>query len=297
MASVQDLKRRIRSIRNTRKITKAMELVASARLRRAQARIEAMRPYADRMLELMIGTARASSSVRGLPLLKRREEEGSVAILPLTGDRGLAGAFNAQVLRHALALGRQLDGEGKRVRWLVSGRKGASTLRFRRFEVLQAWTGFSDRPSYANAQALAHRIEELYVGEEVDRVVLVYNHFVSPLVQQVVEQDVLPIPEHVLEAGDEDERHAALLGDFIYEPEPEQILERLLPVYVETELYRALLESAASEQGARMTAMRNASKNAGDLIDALTLAMNRARQAEITQEILEVVAGADALTA
>ena len=297
MATVQDLKRRIRSIRNTRKITKAMELVASARLRRAQARIEAMRPYADRMLELVIGTARASSSVRGLPLLQRREEERSVAILPLTGDRGLAGAFNAQVLRHALALGRQLDGEGKRVRWLVSGRKGASTLRFRRFEVLQAWTGFSDRPSYANAQALAHRIEELYVGEEVDRVVVVYNHFVSPLVQQVVEQDVLPIPEHVLETGDEDERHAALLGDFIYEPEPEQILERLLPVYVETELYRALLESAASEQGARMTAMRNASKNAGDLIDALTLAMNRARQAEITQEILEVVAGADALTA
>jgi F-type H+-transporting ATPase subunit gamma len=247
-------------------------------------------------MELMIGTARASSSVRGLPLLQRREEERSVAILPLTGDRGLAGAFNAQVLRHALALGRQLEGEGKRVRWLVSGRKGASTLRFRRFEVLQAWTGFSDRPAYADAQALAHKVEELYVGEEVDRIVLVYNHFVSPLVQEVVEQEVLPIPEHVLEAGDE-ERAAALLGDFIYEPEPEQILERLLPVYVETELYRALLESAASEQGARMTAMRNASKNAGELIDTLTLAMNRARQAEITQEILEVVAGADALTA
>jgi F-type H+-transporting ATPase subunit gamma len=297
VASVQDLKRRIRSIRNTRKITKAMELVASARLRRAQARIEAVRPYADRMQELMIGTARASASVRGLPLLQQREQERAVAILPLTGDRGLAGAFNAQVLRRALALGRQLEAEGKRVRWLVSGRKGASTLRFRRFEVLQAWTGFSDRPAYADAQSLAHKVAELYVEEEVDRVVVVYNHFVSPLVQQVVEQDVLPIPEHVLEAGDEAERHAALLGDFIYEPEPEQILERLLPVYVETELYRALLESAASEQGARMTAMRNASKNAGELIDSLTLAMNRARQAEITQEILEVVAGADALTA
>src|SRR4029079_16035854 len=148
VASVQDLKRRIRSIRNTRKITKAMELVASARLRRAQARIEAMRPYADRMMELMVGTARASSSVRGLPLLQRREEERAVAILPLTGDRGLAGAFNAQVLRHALALDRQLRAEGKRVRWLVSGRRGSSTLRFRRFEVLQAWTGFSDRPAY-----------------------------------------------------------------------------------------------------------------------------------------------------
>src|ERR687887_2778617 len=135
MATVQDLKRRIRSIRNTQKITKAFELVASARLRRAQARIEAMRPYADRMMELMVGTARASSSVRGLPLLQRREQERAVAILPLTGDRGLAGAFNAQVLRHAFALGRQLETEGKHVRWLVSGRKGSSTLRFRGFEV------------------------------------------------------------------------------------------------------------------------------------------------------------------
>ena len=295
MASVQDLKRRIRSIRNTRKITKAMELVASARLRRAQARIEAMRPYADRMMELMIGTARASSSVRSLPLLQRRESVQSVAILPLTGDRGLAGAFNAQVLRHAFAFSRELEADGMRVLWLVSGRKGASTLRFRRLDVLQAWTGFSDRPAYADAQTLAHKVADLYVEGEVDRVVVVYNRFVSPLVQQVVEQDLLPIPEHVLEAG-EDVEHQHLLGDFIYEPEPEEILERLLPVYVETELYRALLESAASEQGARMTAMRNASKNAGELIDTLTLAMNRARQAEITQEILEVVAGADALT-
>ena len=162
--------------------------------------------------------------------------------------------------------------------------------------MLQAWTGFSDRPAYADAQALAHKVAELYVEGEVDRVVVVYNQFVSPLVQQVVEQDVLPIPEE--RARGRRGRGAAehLLGDFIYEPEPEEILERLLPVYVETELYRALLESAASEQGARMTAMRNASKNAGELIDTLTLAMNRARQAEITQEILEVVAGADALT-
>jgi F-type H+-transporting ATPase subunit gamma len=296
MASVQDLKRRIRSIRNTRKITKAMELVASARLRRAQARIEAMRPYADRMMELMIGTARASSSVRGLPLLQRREDVQAVAILPLTGDRGLAGAFNAQVLRHAFAFGRQLEAEGARVRWLVAGRRGASTIRFRGLDLLQAWTGFSDRPAYGDAQALAHKVADLYIDGEVDRVVVVYNRFVSPLVQEVVEQELLPIPEEVLEVGEEAERQQHLLGDFIYEPEPEEILERLLPVYVETELYRALLESAASEQGARMTAMRNASKNAGELIDTLTLAMNRARQAEITQEILEVVAGADALT-
>jgi F-type H+-transporting ATPase subunit gamma len=293
MAEVQDIKRRIRSVRNTRKITKAMELVAGARLRRAQARIEAMRPYADRMLELMVGTARASTSVRGLPLLQRREIR-TAAILALTGDRGLAGAFNAQVLRHVFAVERRLRGEGVDVRWLVSGRKGASTLRFRRYELGQSWIGFSDRPAYSDSQAIAHHITELYGEEEVDQVIVVYNHFESPLVQRVVEQEILPIPESVLESGDE---APALVGDFIYEPEPELILERLLPVYVETELYRALLESAASEQGARMTAMRNASKNAAELIDSLTLAMNRARQAEITQEILEVVAGADALTA
>jgi F-type H+-transporting ATPase subunit gamma len=296
VATVQDLKRRIRSVTNTRKITKAMELVASARLRRAEARIEELRPYADRMLELMVGTARAAASVRSLPLLQGRESESTVAIVPITADRGLAGAFNAQVLRRAFGLERELRGEGKQVRWLVTGRKGQSTLRFRRFQIERAWTGFSERPSYSDAQAVAHKIAELYAEGEVDRVVVIYNHFESALVQRLTEQTVLPIPEELLERGDEEKREA-LLGDFIYEPEPEQILERLLPVYVETELYRAMLESAASEQGARMTAMRNASSNAGDLIGSLTLAMNRARQAEITQEILEVVAGADALTA
>src|SRR5919198_3987003 len=156
MATVQDLKRRIRSIRNTRKITKAMELVASARLRRAQARIEAMRPYADRMMELMAGTARASTSLQGLTLLQRREVQRA-AIVPLTGDRGLAGAFNAQILRHAFALERQLRAEGVTVRWLVAGKKGRSSLTFRGYELDAGWTGFSDRPAYADAQAIAHR--------------------------------------------------------------------------------------------------------------------------------------------
>ena len=262
MATVQDIKRRVRSVRNTRKITRALELVAAAKLKRAQTRIEDMRPYADRMLELMAGTARASSSVRGLPLLQKRDQEQTVAIVPLTADRGLAGAFNSQILRRAI-------GE---------------------------FTGFTDQPRYADAQAIAHRVAELYTEEEVDRVILVYNHFESALVQTVTVQDVLPLSEDLLETDEEERSDDAMRGDFIFEPEPEQILERLLPVYVETELYRALLESAASEHGARMTAMRNASKNAGELIDSLTLAMNRARQAEITQEILEVVAGADALS-
>jgi len=294
MASTQDLKRRVRSVQNTRKITKAMELVASARLRRAQARIETMRPYADKMLELMSGVARASVSKQRLPLLQRREPQ-TTAILAVTGDRGLAGAFNSQVVRRAFALGRELEAEGQTIRWLVSGKKGRSTFRFRGYDVAADWAGFSDRPAYTDAQAIAHALSEQYVAGEFDRVILVYNHFDSPLVQKVTEQEVLPIPEHLLETDDDERRDDAMRGDFIYEPEPEEILARLLPVYLETEVYRALLESAASEQGARMTAMRNASKNAGELIDSLTLAMNRARQAEITQEILEVVAGADAL--
>jgi len=294
LASTQDLKRRVRSITNTRKVTKAMELVASARLRRSQQRIEAMRPYADRMLELMAGVSKAAGAVR-LPLLERREHIQKVAIVPVTADRGLAGGFNAQVIRRSLALMREQQGEGREVVWFSTGRKAASTLRFRRMNVTQSWIGFSERPAYNDAQTIAHAVSEAYVNGDVDTVYVVYNAFVSALTQKVTVRELLPIPTDLLEAGEDDERDEIGNPDFIYEPEPAEILARLLPVYVETELYRALLESAASEQGARMTAMRNASKAAGELIDSLTLAMNRARQAEITQEILEVVAGADAL--
>jgi F-type H+-transporting ATPase subunit gamma len=296
LASLQDIRRRIQSVKNTRKITKALELVAGARLRRAQMRIEEMRPYADRMQELMVGTARAASSFRNLALLQRRDVQ-RVAVLVVTGDRGLAGPFNGQVLRRAFELERKERAEGHEVLWNVVGRKGASTLRFRRYEITAQWAGFVDKPAYADAQAIAHSVAELYIEQKVDRVVLVYNRFVSALVQRVTTTDLLPIPEHVLEAGDDlTPREEALRGDFIYEPEPEEILERLLPVYLETEIYRALLESAASFLAAQRTAMRNASKNAGELIDTYTLQMNRARQAQITQEILEIVAGADALT-
>jgi F-type H+-transporting ATPase subunit gamma len=295
MATVQDIKRRLRSVRNTRKITKAMELVAAAKLRRAEVRIAAMRPYAERMRELMVGTARATPS-RGFPLLEERESVSAVAILPLTGDRGLAGAFNAQIIRRALQVEREVRGSGADVRWVVAGKKGRSTLRFRRYDVEQAWVDFTDRPTYADAVAIAHTVARLFTEREVDRVVMIYNHYVSPLTQTVSAEDLLPIPRTLLEEEEKSAYEIALEGDFIYEPEPDQILDRLLPTYLETSVYRALLESAASEHGARMTAMRNASKNAGELIDKLTLDMNRARQSEITQEILEVVAGADALT-
>jgi F-type H+-transporting ATPase subunit gamma len=294
VASTQDLKRRVRSISNTRKLTRAMELVASARLRRAQQRIEGMRAYADKMQELVAGTAKAAGAAR-MPLLDKRENVRKLGIVIVAGDRGLAGAFNAQVIRRSLALMREAQAQGQDVSFFTVGRKPSSTIRFRRLTLAQSWTGFSDRPAYSDAQAIAHAVAEAYTSEEVDRVVLVYNEFVSPLVQRVSVSDLLPIPEEAL-SGEAEEDAPSQPIDFFFEPEPRQILERLLPVYVETQLYRALLESAASFFGAQMTAMRNASKAAGELIDTLTLAMNRARQAEITQEILEVVAGADALT-
>ena len=295
MASLQDIRRRIASVKNTRKITKALELVAGARLRRAQTRIEEMRPYADRMQELVVGTARGAASFRNLALLQRRDVK-RVAIIVVTGDRGLAGPFNGQVLRRAFELERTERAEGHDIAWLVTGRKGASTLRFRRYDITDSWAGFAEKPVYRDAQAVAHRLAELYTNGEVDRVVLVYNRFVSPLIQRVTTSDLLPIPESVLAEKEvsEDEK-GPVRGDFIYEPEPEEILQRLLPVYLETEIYRAFLDSAAAFLAAQTAAMRNASKNAGELIDRYTLQMNRARQAQITQEILEIVAGADAL--
>jgi F-type H+-transporting ATPase subunit gamma len=296
MPTVQDLQRRIKSVTSTRKITRALELVAAAKLRRAQVRIEAMRPYADTMSDLVSGVGRATSSVRSLPLLQQRETIETALIVPLTGDRGLAGAFNGQVLRRSFNLETALEAEGKKVRFVPVGKKGRSTLTFRGRDASDSFVGFSDGPTYADAQAIAHRVAELYTEHEVDRVVLVYNTFVSALTQRVTELEILPISPDVLETDEEEARNDALRGDFIFEPEPEEILARLLPVYLETLIYRALLESAASFQGAQMTAMRNASKNAGELIDRVTLQMNRARQAEITQEILEVVAGAEALS-
>jgi F-type H+-transporting ATPase subunit gamma len=293
VASLQDLRRRITSVRNTRKITKALELVAGARLRRAQARSDEMRPYADRMQELMVGTAQAASSFRNLALLQQHDEVKRVGIVLVTGDRGLAGPFNGQVLRKGFELEREARAAGQDVAWLAVGRKGGSSLKFRRYELAGEWAGFADKPSYHDAQAVGHRLAELYENGEVDRVLLVYNRFESALVQRVTVTELLPIREDVL-AGDGEEKSGPS-ADFIYEPEPEEILARLLPVYLETEIYRALLDSAAAFLASQMNAMRSASKNAGELIDSLTLSLNRARQAQITQEILEIVAGADAL--
>jgi len=290
MATQQDIARRIRSVRNTGKITKAMELVAASRLRRAQARIEGLRPYADRLQQLTVEVAAVTSRAYGQPLLEKREVKG-VAVLALTADRGLAGAFNANVIRRSLAVAGEHRGQGRDVHWLAVGRKGGSSLRFRGQEIEASYTGITDRPKYSDASAIAERVAELYVEGKVDLVVMVYNRFVSALTQAVETVDVLPVPEEVL-TGQEVE---LIEGAYLEEPDRSEILARLLPTYVEVTIYRALLESTASEHGSRMTAMGNASENASNLIDSLTLEMNRARQAEITQQILEVVAGADAL--
>ena len=291
MASQQDIKRRISSVRNTRKITKALELVSASKLRRAQLRIEALRPYADRMRDLMIEAA-SRAHVQGEPLLARRDPK-RVGVIVLTGDRGLARAFNGQVVRRALQVGSEHAGQGREVVYLPAGRKGLGTLRFRGRDVLTSWTGFSDRPEYGDAAAIAETISKAYVATELDLVVLVYNRFVSALQQQVEAVELLPIPEGDLAGLDARERSQE--GEMLFEPDVEEMIGELLVSSLEVTVYRALLESTASEHGARMTAMRNASENAADLISAYTLAMNRARQAEITQEILEVVAGADAL--
>ena len=291
MASQQDIKRRIQSVRNTRKITKALELVSASKLRRAQLRIEALRPYADRMRDLMLEAA-SHAQLHGQPLLTRREAK-RVGIIVLTADRGLAGAFNGQVVRRALQLGAEHEAQGREVVYLPVGRKGLGTLRFRGREVLSSWTGFSDRPEYGDAEGIADAAVRAYSADELDLVLLVYNSFVSALSQTVEDIELLPIPEGDVAELDEQER--AHQGELLFEPEAGEMLTELLISSLEVTIFRALLESTASEHGARMTAMRNASENANDLINAYTLAMNRARQAEITQEILEVVAGADAL--
>lgn len=295
MAQLQDISRRITSVANTRKTTKAMEMVAGARLRRAQTRIEALRPYAERMIELMQEVGRHADPGEQFPLLDVHEEEKRVGIVMLTGDRGLAGGFNSNILRHGLILHDQIGRQGKQVVWIIIGKKGVSTMRFRGYQLKETIQGITDRPKYSDAADISQRIVGMYEAYELDKVHLVYNHFKSAMEQTVTDEVILPLGGEVAEVIAAAEAEGAPEGDFIYEPNATAILNELLPTYVETALYRALLESTASEHGARMTAMRSASENAEEMIEHLTLQMNRARQAAITQEILEVVGGAEAL--
>ncbi len=306
--ALKDVKSRIASVKNIQKITRAMEMVAAARLRRAEQRIEALRPYAGAIRRMTRQAAEAAGNASKPAILNQPESEDKVGILLVTGDRGLAGAFNSQIVRAGIRAGAEFEGDGKSTVWYASGRRGVSSLTFRGREAAGAYTGFTDRPAYANAREIASDLMAAYIDGEVDRVEIIYNRYVSPLTQEVTRETLLPLQEATIleggeetlggRAGEEDEKQSDGSGKQAlveYEPDPEAILERLIPAYVEISIYRALLESTASEHGARMTAMRNASENAGDIIKDLTLEFNRERQAAITQEIMEVVAGAESL--
>jgi F-type H+-transporting ATPase subunit gamma len=315
MANLKDIRGRIASVKNIRKITRAMEMVAAARLRRAEQRIEHLRPYADALRRMTARAAQAAENIPNLPILQEKDEVNTVGVLLITGDRGLAGPFNSQIIRAGNRRLRELENEGKEVLWYAVGRRGVSSLKFRNFDLDASWTGFTDRPSFSDARAVADGLASAYIDDKVDRVEVFYNGYISPVNQEVRHETLLPLqqadviadddPGQTREAeepsstregsdpsGDEHIHDRAL---WIYEPDPEEILARLVPDYVEISIYRAMLESTASEHGARMSAMRSASDNAADLIDDLTLAANRQRQAEITQEIMEVVAGAEGL--
>jgi F-type H+-transporting ATPase subunit gamma len=297
--SQRDVRNRIASVKNIQKITRAMEMVAAARLRRAEQRIELLRPYASAIRRMTREAAEAAGQVPRLPILSDRPDPRSVGLLLVAGDRGLAGAFNSNIIRAGITAAREHSGEGHEVRYYASGRRPSSSLIFRGLEPAGTFTGFSDRPAYADARRIAERLMAAYIDGDVDKVEIFYNGYISPISQVVRRETLLPLQQaSVMEEEDEEEqaqereKPRALVE---YEPDPEEILSRLVPDYVEISVYRALLESTASEHGARMTAMRNASENAGTLIEDLTLQANRARQSEITQEIMEVVAGAEGL--
>jgi F-type H+-transporting ATPase subunit gamma len=291
-------------VKNVHKITRAMEMVAAARLRRAEQRIEALRPYAQAIRKMTRQAAEAAGSLPRIELLEEREKVETTGILLVTGDRGLAGSFNTQIIREGLRLGREFSSDGAKVSFSVVGRRGNSTMTFRGENVAHSYVGFTDRPSFMNARQIAADLIAAYIDGELDQADLVYNRYVSPLTQYVRRQTLLPVqhaevfgeglPEPDKPADEKlAEAHARAL--WLYEPEAENLLPALFEEYASLSVYRALLESAASEHGARMTAMRNAAENAQEMIGDLTLEMNRVRQAEITQEILEVVAGAEAL--
>jgi F-type H+-transporting ATPase subunit gamma len=303
MASQRDVKNRISSVKNIQKITRAMEMVAAARLRRAEQRIASLRPYAEAIRRMTRQAAQAAGAETArLPLLSEHEAQTNVGLLLVTGDRGLAGAFNSQIIRAGIRIAGEFSEDDLQTAWYATGRRGVSSLTFRGRELSGSYTGFADRPTYADARSIADDLITGYIDGRLDRVEIVYNAYVSPLTQEVTRETLLPLSAATIAAEDPDSSEfdenpqsggpRALVE---YEPGPEEILRRLVPDYVEISIYRALLESTAGFFGAQMTAMRSASENAGEIITDLTLQMNRARQAEITQEIMEVVAGADVL--
>ena len=287
MATLRDIRRRIRSVQSTQKITRAMKLVAAAKLRRAQERIMAARPYAAKMSELTTHVVARAEPDRHALLTRRAG--GRKRLVVITADKGLCGAFNSNILRASLHFLREA-GDSADLTLIVVGRKARDFYRRRQWAVKSEMLGFFDRLAYAHAQELAGQLMAAYLGEEVDEVHLMYNEFRSVAVQRVKREPLLPIEPAAHPEGD-----IAAAGDYIYEPNPDAILASLLPRHVTTQVFRALMESVAGEYGARMTAMEAATKNAKEMIDVLTIQYNKARQERITKELLDIVGGAEAL--
>lgn len=288
MAGLKAIKRRIGGAKNTRKITRAMKMISAARLRRAQQRITELRPYALKTSELLASVAaRVNQDEDVHPLLRRRDEH-KVLLVVLTSDRGLAGGFNASISKRAFALWKQLESEGKEVTFAIVGRKGGEFFKRRGAKIEKVFQGIFENLTSTNAGQIGRYIVGRYVEGELDAAYIIYNEFKSAITQVVTVEQVLPVKvEAQVEEGP--------LTDYIYEPSQRALLDRLLPMYMEITSFRALLDSVASEHGARMTAMDNAMRNASDMIDRLTLQYNRARQAAITKELMEIIGGAEAL--
>jgi F-type H+-transporting ATPase subunit gamma len=306
VATQKETANRIGSVKNIQKITSAMQMVAAARLRKAEQRIQALRPYADTLTKMTRQAAEAAGHVPQLPILNAKEEEKNVGLVLIAGDRGLAGSFNSQIIRAGVSRYNEIREGGQDVTLYAVGRRIDSSLNFRNMTPKEAYTGFTDRPAFSDARSIGEDLVADYIDGRVDAVNIVYNSYVSPLRQVVTEARILPLREaEILEGGLEGEFGDAAPVDeveadtgpdrslWFYEPEPEDLLKRLIPDFVEITMFRALLESSASEMGAKMTAMQSASDNASEMIKNLTLEMNRQRQAAITQEILEVVGGAE----
>ncbi|WP_414752431.1 F0F1 ATP synthase subunit gamma [Anabaena sp. CCY 9910] len=315
MPNLKSIRDRIQSVKNTKKITEAMRLVAAARVRRAQEQVIATRPFADRLAQVLYGLqTRLRFEDVDLPLLKKREVK-SVGLLVISGDRGLCGGYNTNVIRRAENRAKELKKEGLDYTFVIVGRKAEQYFRRREQPIDASYTGLEQIPTADEANKIADELLSLFLSEKVDRIELVYTRFVSLVSSRPVIQTLLPLDTQGLEAADDEifrlttrggqfevERQTVttqarpLPRDMIFEQDPVQILDSLLPLYLSNQLLRALQESAASELAARMTAMSNASDNAGELIKSLSLSYNKARQAAITQELLEVVGGAEALT-
>lgn len=294
MPNLRDIKQRIDSTQNTRQITRTMEMVSTAKIKKAQERIEAARPYALSMMEVLGNVARFAVGATH-PLLAEHDKRERVIVIAVTSDRGLAGAFNSNIIRLTESLMREEAAKGATVDLITVGKKAGAYFRYRGIEPIAAYRDISDKPTFADAKSIAAYVIPAYSAEEADVVYIAFNHFKNVADQKPEIHRLLPVERRVMTEAAEDVEAAKINAEYQFEPDAETVLELLLPTYVETLIYRALMESAASEHGARRKAMKSATDNASEMITTLTRSYNRARQAAITQEIAEIVGGAAAL--